>query len=167
MNYPLYLAGILALGVGVQWVAWRLRLPSIVLLLVTGFVLGHWTGHKDDGENQELFFAIVSLSVGIILFEGGLNLDFREIKGVRGVVFRLVSVGLIATWLMTTFLAHYVAGFSTEMSFLLGALLTVSGPTVIIPLLNHVQPERRLGSLIKWEGIVNDPIGAVLAALGV
>jgi NhaP-type Na+/H+ or K+/H+ antiporter len=164
MNYPLYLAGILALGVAVQWLAWRLRLPSIVLLLVTGFILGQ-VSPQEPGPNQQLFFAVVSLSVGIILFEGGLNLDFREIKGVRGVVFRLVSIGLVVTWLMTAWLAHYVAGFSIEMSILLGALLTVSGPTVIMPLLNHVQPDRRIGSLIKWEGIVNDPIGAVLAAL--
>lgn len=164
MNYPLYLAGILALGIAVQWLSWRLRLPSIVLLLVSGFVLGR-ISPQEPGPHQQLFFAVVSLSVGIILFEGGLNLDFREIKGVRGVVFRLVSVGLVITWLMTAWLAHYVAGFSTQMSILLGALLTVSGPTVIMPLLNHVQPEKRIGSLIKWEGIVNDPIGAVLAAL--
>jgi NhaP-type Na+/H+ or K+/H+ antiporter len=164
MNYPLYLAGILALGVAVQWLSWRLRLPSIVLLLLTGFALGQFTDQQ-PGPHQQLFFAVVSLSVGIILFEGGMNLDFREIAGVRGVVFRLVSIGLIATWLMTTVFAYYVAQFSIEMSFLLGALLSLSGPTVIIPLLNHVQPEKRLGSLIKWEGIVNDPIGAVLAAL--
>ena len=164
MSFPLYLAGILALGVAVQWLAWRLRLPSIVLLLLTGFALGQFTD-RQPSEHQQLFFAVVSLSVGIIIFEGGMNLDFREIAGVRGVVFRLVSIGLIATWLMSTALAHYVAGFSIEMSFLLGSLLAISGPTVIIPLLNHVQPEKRVGSLIKWEGIVNDPIGAVLAAL--
>jgi NhaP-type Na+/H+ or K+/H+ antiporter len=164
MNYPLYLAGILALGVAVQWVSWRLRLPSIVLLLLTGFLLGQFTDQQ-PGPHQQLFFAIVSLSVGIIIFEGAMNLDFREIAGVRGVVFRLVSIGLVVTWLLTALLAYYVAHFSVEMSFLLGALLSLSGPTVIIPLLNHVQPERRLGSLIKWEGIVNDPIGAVLAAL--
>lgn len=164
MTYPLYLAGILALGVAVQWLSWRLRLPSIVLLLITGFILGQ-ISPQEPGPNQELFFALVSLSVGIILFEGGLNLDFREIKGVRGVVFRLVSVGLLTTWLLASLLAYYVGGFSIEMSILLGAMLTVSGPTVIIPLLHHVQPERRIGSIMKWEGIVNDPPGAVLAAL--
>lgn len=164
MNYSFYLAAILALGVAVQWVAWRLRLPSIVLLLLTGFALGLVTD-QEPGPHQQLFFAVVSLSVGIILFEGGMNLNFREIVGVRGVVFRLVSIGLVATWLMTAMIAYYVANFSIEISLLLGALLSLSGPTVIIPLLHHVQPEKRLGSLIKWEGIVNDPIGAVLAAL--
>ena len=164
MEYSLYIASILALGIVVQWLAWRLQIPAIVMLLVSGFILGQFTDLQ-TGSEQELFFACISLAVGIILFEGGLSLDFREIKGVRGVVFRLVSLGLVVTWLLTAWLAHRVAGFSLEMSLLLGALLTVSGPTVIMPLLRQVQPEKRIGSLMKWEGIVNDPIGAVLAAI--
>ena len=164
MDYPLYLAGILALGIAAQWIAWRYRLPAIVLLLVFGVLLGKLSGGEPDAD-QEIFFALVSLAVGIILFEGGLSLDFREIHGTRGVVVRLVSIGLVTTWLLTAWLALSVAGFSTPMAILLGALLTVSGPTVILPLLRHVQPVRRIGSLSKWEGIVNDPIGAVLAAL--
>lgn len=164
MEYSLYIACIFALGIAAQWLAWRLEIPAIVLLLVSGFVLGQLTDLQ-SGPHQELFFAFISLAVGIILFEGGLSLDFREIKGVRSVIIRLVSLGLLVTWLLTAWLAHRVAGFSTEMSLLLGALLTVSGPTVIIPLLRQVQPEKRIGSLMKWEGIVNDPIGAVLAAI--
>lgn len=164
MDYPLYLASVLALGIGAQWVAWRLRLPAIVLLLVFGVVLGKFSSN-DSGGNEDLFFAMVSLAVGIILFEGGLSLNFREIKETRGVVFRLVSAGLLITWLLTAWFAYAVGGFSQQMAILLGALLTVSGPTVILPLLRHVQPVRRIGSLAKWEGIVNDPIGAVLAAL--
>jgi len=173
MEHPsFYLAGILALGIAAQWVSWRFRLPAIVLLLLFGVMLGKWgpetgawgpeTGAQAD---QDFFFAMVSLAVGIILFEGGLSLNFREIMGARGVVFRLVTVGLVLTWIVTAWLAHTVAGFSTTMSLLLGALLTVSGPTVVLPLLRHVQPVRRIGSLAKWEGIVNDPIGAVVAAL--
>ena len=164
MDYPLYLASVLALGIAAQWVAWRFRLPAIVLLLLFGVGLGKFS-NAGTGENEELFFAMVSLAVGIILFEGGLSLNFREIKETRGVVFRLVSVGLIITWLLTAWFAHIVGGFSQQMAVLVGALLTVSGPTVILPLLRHVQPVRRIGSLAKWEGIVNDPIGAVLAAL--
>ena len=163
-NYPLYIAGILALGIAAQWVAWRFRLPAIVLLLAFGVLLGKLSGAESEG-NQEMFFALVSLAVGIILFEGGLSLDFREIKDTRGAVFRLVSLGLVITWLLTSWFAYQVAGFSPKMALLLGGLLTVSGPTVILPLLRHVQPVRRIGSLAKWEGIVNDPIGAVLAAL--
>ena len=164
MDYPLYLAGILALGITAQWVAWRFRLPAIVLLLLFGIVLGKLSG-GEAGPDQEMFFSLVSLAVGIILFEGGLCLDFREIHGTRAAVVRLVSIGLVVTWLLTAWFAYSVAGFSTQMAILLGALLTVSGPTVILPLLRHVQPVRRIGSLSKWEGIVNDPIGAVLAAL--
>ena len=164
MDYPLYLAGILALGIAAQWLAWRFRLPAIVLLLLFGIGLGRLSG-TEAGPDQEMFFALVSLAVGIILFEGGLSLDFREIHGTRGAVVRLVSVGLVVTWLLTAWFAYTVAGFSAQMAILLGALLTVSGPTVILPLLRHVQPVRRIGSLSKWEGIVNDPIGAVLAAL--
>ena len=166
MTYPsLYLAGILALGIAAQWVAWRFRLPGIVLLLVFGVLLGKWGPENTPGPGEDFFFALVSLSVGIILFEGGLSLNFREIIGTRGIVFRLVTIGLVFTWLAIAWLAHNVAGFSTTMSVLLGALLTVSGPTVVLPLLRHVQPVRRIGSLAKWEGIVNDPIGAVVAAL--
>jgi len=164
MDYPLYLAGILALGITAQWVAWRFRLPAIVLLLLFGMVLGKLSG-GEAGPDQEMFFSLVSLAVGIILFEGGLCLDFREIYGTRAAVVRLVSIGLVVTWLLTAWFAYSVAGFSPQMAILLGALLTVSGPTVILPLLRHVQPVRRIGSLSKWEGIVNDPIGAVLAAL--
>lgn len=166
MEHPsLYLAGILALGIAAQWVSWRFRLPAIVLLLLFGVMLGKWGPQPSTQPDQDLFFSMVSLAVGIILFEGGLSLNFREIIGTRGVVFRLVTVGLVFTWLVTAWLAHSVAGFSPTMSVLLGALLTVSGPTVVLPLLRHVHPIRRIGSLAKWEGIVNDPIGAVAAAL--
>jgi len=166
MEHPsLYLAGILALGIAAQWVAWRLRLPAIVLLLLFGVMLGKWGPDTGDAADHDIFFALVSLAVGVILFEGGLSLNFREIVGARGVVFRLVTVGLVLTWALTAWLANVVAGFSPTMSVLLGALLTVSGPTVVLPLLRHVQPVRRIGSLAKWEGIVNDPIGAVAAAL--
>ncbi|WP_145063680.1 cation:proton antiporter [Adhaeretor mobilis] len=159
------LASVLALGIAAQWVAWKLRLPAIVLLLVFGVALGRFLPAEELGASQDLFFAMVSLAVGVILFEGGLSLDFREIHGTKGVVARLVSIGLVITWLSTAAAAYYLGIFSLPMSVLLGALLTVSGPTVVLPLLRHVQPVRRIGSLAKWEGIVNDPIGAVLAAL--
>lgn len=164
MTPAIHVALVLALGVFAQWLAWRLRLPAIVLLLGSGVALGYFMPHEATGD-QEYFFAFISLAVGVILFEGGLSLDFREIRETRGVVFRLVTVGLLVTWLATAALAHWVANFSIPTALLLGALLTVSGPTVVLPLLRHVQPVRRIGSLAKWEGIVNDPIGAVLAAL--
>ena len=164
MAHPaIYLASVLGLGIAAQWVAWRLRLPAIVLLLLFGVLLGRFG--PATTEEGEFFFAFISLAVGIILFEGGLTLNFKELGGSGSVVFRLVTVGLVITWLLTAWLAYNVCGFSQSMSLLLGALLTVSGPTVVLPLLRHVQPVRQIGTLTKWEGIVNDPIGAVVAAL--
>jgi NhaP-type Na+/H+ or K+/H+ antiporter len=165
MPLALQIAVVLALGVAAQWAAWRLRFPAIVLLLGLGLLLGNVSTPIDLHVEGDFYFALVSLAVAIILFEGGMSLDFREISGARGVVIRLTSLGLVVTWVLASALAYAVAGFSPRMAVLLGALLTVSGPTVVLPLLRHVQPVRRAGSLAKWEGIVNDPIGAVLAAL--
>ncbi len=162
-----YLAGIVALGVSAQWLAWRLRLPAIVLLLAFGFAIGQVAGPDQIDEiiAPELLFAIVSLSVAIILFEGALSLQFSEVRETGRTVTQLVTVGVLVTWFLTTIAAQLFLDFDLMMAMLAGALFTVSGPTVIIPLLRHVRPERRIGSLVKWEGIVNDPIGAVLAAL--
>ncbi|MEM8865562.1 MAG: cation:proton antiporter [Planctomycetota bacterium] len=161
---PLYLAAVLALGTSAQWIAWRLQLPAIVLLLGFGVALGQLAGPPDEYIGDALL-PMVSLAVGVILFEGGLSLKFSEVQGTGGVVARLVTVGLLVTWIGGTLAARLLMGFSWPIATLLGALLTVSGPTVILPLLRQVRPDRRVGSIIKWEGIVNDPIGAVLAAL--
>lgn len=165
MTIGMKLATILGLGLLAQWLAWRFRLPAIVLLMLFGLGWGTYQRPDEILADQDFLFSLVSLSVGIILFEGGLSLDFREIRGAQGVVIRLVTVGLAITWLLSAAAARFVAGFGWDAAILLGALLTVSGPTVVLPLLRHVQPVRRVGSLTKWEGIVNDPIGAVLAAL--
>lgn len=164
-NVPLYLAGILSLGLAAQWLAWRIKIPAIVLLLLFGFLFGVVTGPPSEVIADEVLLPLVSLAVGVILFEGGLSLKLREVRETGGVVVRLVTVGLVITWLGTAAAAHYLMDFSWRLAILLGALLTVSGPTVIIPMLRQVRPQKRIGSLIKWEGIVNDPIGAVLAAL--
>ncbi|TWT88090.1 K(+)/H(+) antiporter NhaP [Pseudobythopirellula maris] len=165
-NYTaLYLAGVLALGIFAQWLAWRLKLPAIVLLLAFGFNLGVMFGPPEEYLGSQALLPIVSLAVGVILFEGGLSLRFHELRESGGVVLRLVTVGLLVTWAGATLAAYWIMGFTWPMATLLGALLTVSGPTVIMPLLRQVRPTGRVASLIKWEGIVNDPIGAVLAAL--
>ena len=161
----LYLASILALGIAAQWLAWRFRVPAIVLLLACGFLGRHVLGPPEDVIPEGLFFPAVSLAVGIILFEGGLTLRFRDVRDTGGVVLRLVTAGLLVTWILIGLAAHWLLGFSTNMAALVGALLTVSGPTVIVPLVRNIRLKRRIGSLVKWEGIVNDPIGAVLAAL--
>jgi NhaP-type Na+/H+ or K+/H+ antiporter len=161
----IYLAAILALGMIAQWLAWSLRVPAIVLLLLCGFVCRFLAGPPDAVIPESLLFPLVSLAVGVVLFEGGLSLRFRDIRDYRGVVLRLVTIGLAVTWLLAALAAHYLLGLSLQMATLVGAMLTVSGPTVIGPLVRQVRLKRRIGSIIKWEGIVNDPIGAVLAAL--
>jgi NhaP-type Na+/H+ or K+/H+ antiporter len=103
--------------------------------------------------------------VCVILYEGGLTLRFSEIREVGGVVRNLVTVGAILTWLMVTGLAHWLIGFDWGFSFLLGAVLVVTGPTVIGPLLRLVRPQGPVGPILKWEGIVIDPVGATLALL--
>lgn len=167
MEHPLIgLAGIVVIGIAAQWLSWRLRLPAIFLLLLAGFVVGGVTGWIDpDDLLGAALFPIVSLSVAIILFEGGLSLDIAELAKIGHVVRNLASIGALATWTLSAISAHFLLGFDLRMSALLGAILIVTGPTVIIPLLRHIHPTARLGSTIRWEGIVNDPIGAILAVL--
>ena len=122
MNEPVvYLASILALGIAAQWIAWRLRLPAIVLLLVAGFALGRFARPDEFIQNPNVLLAIVSLSVAVILFEGGLSLQLSEIRETRGVVIRLVTIGLIITWLLTTAAAQLVLGFDLVMALLAAA----------------------------------------------
>ncbi len=166
------LALILLLGVGAQWLAWRIRMPSILLLLLIGFTAGPVTGaitgrplldpHHIMGE---LLFPVVSVSVAVILFEGGLSLRFSELLKVGRTVINLVSAGAIVTWGVATAAAHYILGLPTDLSLLLGAILIVTGPTVIGPLLRDIRPRGSVAAVLKWEGIVIDPIGAIIAVL--
>ena len=160
------LASIIVLGIGAQWLAWRLRLPSILLLLTAGFLAGPIAGFIEPDELLgETLFPIVSISVGIILFEGGLTLRLNDIAGMRRVVFRLITIGALVTWVIVGLGAYYIVGLSGELSVLLGAIFIVTGPTVVIPLLKHVRPVARVGSILKWEGILIYPVGATVAVL--
>jgi NhaP-type Na+/H+ or K+/H+ antiporter len=160
------LAAIVVLGVGSQWLAWRLKLPAILILLLVGFVAGPVTGFIDpDALLGDLLFPIVSLSVAVILFEGGLSLDIAELREIGRVVRNLIIVGVPVTWILSSGLAYSLLGLDLEVAILFGAVLVVTGPTVIIPLLRHIRPDVRVGSAVKWEGIVNDPIGAILGVL--
>jgi len=160
------LAIIVISGISAQWLAWRFKLPAILLLLVFGFLAGPVTGliHPDELFG-ELLFPFVSLSVAIILFEGGLGLRLQEISGVQGVVRLLISLGALVTWGIISLASFYILGLELELAVLLGAVLVVTGPTVVIPLLRQVRPSRRVSSVLKWEGILIDPIGATLALL--
>ncbi len=160
------LALIIILGIMALWLAWRLRLPSILLLLIFGFIAGPVTGFlKPDELFGDLLLPVVSLSVAIILFEGGLNLRITELRQTGGVVRNLITVGVLLTWLIGTGAAYFILGLELELAVLLGAILVVTGPTVILPLLRHLRPAGQVATILKWEGIVIDPIGAILAVL--
>jgi len=160
------LAVIVVFGGAAQWLAWRLGLPSILLLLVAGFVAGPATGLVDpDGLLGDLLLPVVSLSVALILYEGGLTLKLSELGQIGAVLRNLVTVGLAVTWVVSALAARLLFDMDWSLCVLLGAILTVTGPTVIVPLLRHIRPTGPVGAVLKWEGIVIDPIGALLAVL--
>lgn len=160
------LAAIAIASIACQWIAWRVRLPAILFLLGAGMLAGPVTGLiNPDQLFGDLLFPMVSLSVAVILFEGSLTLDLDEIKGLGTVVRRLVTVGAMITWGVVALSAHHLLGFPWDISLLFGALVVVTGPTVIVPMLRTVRPNATVSSILRWEGIVIDPIGALLAVL--
>jgi NhaP-type Na+/H+ or K+/H+ antiporter len=162
----LSLTGIVVLGVMAQWISWRLRVPSILLLLSFGILAGPVAGWIDPDEILgPLLLPVVSLSVAVILFEGGLSLKIRELRTVGGVVLRLTTLGVIVTGIVAAFGGRYLLHLDWPLALALGAILVVTGPTVIGPLIRHLRLGGQVGSVLKWEGIVIDPVGAVLAVL--
>lgn len=160
------IAAVLILGVGAQWVAWQYGLPSILLLLGGGFLAGPVFGVIDPALLQGGWvYPFVSVSVGIILFEGGLNLRLSELKEIGKPVRNLVTIGVLVTWGLGAGFVSLIEGFGLELSLLTGAILVVTGPTVIIPLLRQIRPKGRVSAVAKWEGITIDPIGAILSVL--
>lgn len=157
---------LVVIGILAQWVAWRLRLPSILLLLAVGFVAGPGF-HVVDTRRifGELLVPVISLSVCLVLFEGGLTLRLRDLGAHGAVVRNLVSVGAAASFGITLLLARWLLGMEWDLALLAGAVLVVTGPTVVGPLLRHVRPTGAVGPILRWEGIVIDPIGATLALL--
>ncbi len=155
-----------ALGVGAQWVAWRLRMPAIVLMLLAGLVIGPVTGvFNPERDIGPLMGPMISIAVAIILFEGGLTLNFHSLRGAAEGVKRLVIVGAPLGWLGSALALHYVAGLGWASSAVFGGIMIVTGPTVIAPLLRQARLKRRPAQLLQWEAIVNDPIGALAAVL--
>ncbi|WP_421751524.1 cation:proton antiporter [Croceimicrobium sp.] len=169
------LASILILSVFAQWMAWKIKIPAILPLIIIGLALGpgstFFTSNGEkilDGDHifsGDLLFAFVSISVGVILFEGGLTLKLREIRHQAGVVRNLLFFGPIITLAGGGFAAHYLMGMDYTLSFLFGALIIVSGPTVVTPILRNVRPNIRINNVLKWEGILIDPLGALIAVL--
>lgn len=159
-------AGITVLGGLCQWLAWRMRLPAILLLLIAGVVAGPLTGWLDpDAFLGDLLFPFVSLAVAVVVFEGALTLRASEIVGLERVVRRFVTSGVLITWAVAGCAAAWLTDMSWGLATLFGAIMVVTGPTVIVPMLRTVRPTARIANILRWEGIVIDPIGALLAVL--
>ena len=177
----LELAGIIILGILAQWVAWKFKIPAILPLLLIGLLVGPiaaeflsedgtkwiepiWNGEEGLFPGQSLFY-FVSLAISIILFEGGLTLKMSEVKDVGPVISKLISLGAAVTFFGAAVAAHFTFDLSWEISFLFSGLIIVTGPTVITPILRNIPLKKDVSAVLKWEGILIDPIGALVAVL--
>ncbi|MBT2215242.1 sodium:proton antiporter [Virgibacillus dakarensis] len=152
------------LGIGSQWLSWRYRMPAIVVMSVAGLIVGPFLGIMNPQEDfGTLYKPIITVAVAIILFEGSLNLNFKELRGLGRPVFRISTIGAFIAWILGSLTAHYIAGLSWAVAFVIGGLFIVTGPTVILPLLRQSKLKPRPAKILKWEGIIVDPIGALLA----
>jgi NhaP-type Na+/H+ or K+/H+ antiporter len=169
----LELAAIIVFGIFAQWIAWRMKIPAIFPLILLGLLLGplstlflenQWINPENIFAGKTMYY-FVSLSVGVILFEGGLTLKFKEVRQIAGVVRNLLIFGSIIMLLGGAFAAHYFLDMDYRVGLLFGSLIIVTGPTVIAPILQSVRPKKNVSTILKWEGIVIDPIGALVAVL--
>jgi NhaP-type Na+/H+ or K+/H+ antiporter len=177
----LELAGIIILGIVAQWVAWKFKIPAILPLLLIGLLVGPiaaeflsddggkwiepiWNGEKGLFPGDGLYY-FVSLAISIILFEGGLTLKRSEIKNVGPVITKLITLGSAITFFGAGVVAHYIFELGWEISFLFSGLIIVTGPTVITPILRNIPLKKDISTVLKWEGILIDPIGALVAVL--
>lgn len=177
----LELAGIIILGILAQWVAWKFKIPAILPLILIGLLVGPiaatyltddgskwiepiWNGKKGLFPGEGLYY-FVSLAISIILFEGGLTLKRDEIKNVGPVITKLITLGSTVTFFAAGLASHFIFNLSWELSFLFSALIIVTGPTVITPILRNIPLKRDVSTVLKWEGILIDPIGALVAVL--
>lgn len=176
----LELASIVILGIVAQWVAWRLKLPSILPLILIGLLVGPvstlftadgakliepiWNGSNGLFPGEGLYY-FVSLAISIILFEGGLTLKLSEVSNVGPVITKLITLGTAITFFGAGVATHLIFGLSWEISFLFSALIIVTGPTVIAPILRNIPLKKDVSAVLKWEGILIDPIGALVAVI--
>ncbi len=174
------LAGIIILGILAQWVAWRFKIPAILPLILIGLLVGPlatlytedgtkliqpiWNGTEGLFPGESLFY-FVSLAISIILFEGGLTLRKNEILNVGPVILKLITIAVIITFFGAGFAAHYIFELSWPISFLFSSLIIVTGPTVITPILRNIPLKKDISAILKWEGILIDPVGALVAVL--
>lgn len=179
----LELAGIIILGILAQWVAWKFKIPAILPLILIGLLVGPiaseflsedggkwiepiWNNDKGVGlfPGDSLYY-FVSLAISIILFEGGLTLKRSEIKTVGPVITKLITLGSAVTFFGAGIVAHFTFNLSWDLSFLFAGLIIVTGPTVITPILRNIPLKKDVSTVLKWEGILIDPIGALVAVL--
>ena len=165
MTIAATLVVVLAAGLAAQLVAARLRIPAIVVLIATGLILGPLSGVVTVPADSAEVSAFIGLGVAVVLFEGAMDLRFGEIERVGKGIRRLTLLGPPIAMILGALAAHYVGGLEWPVAWVLGALLVVTGPTVIIPLLRQANLNKESSSLLKWEGIINDPIGVLLAML--
>lgn len=166
LSVPFMLVIISIASLLAQWLAWRLRIPSILPLLLIGVLLGPGVHLlQPDILFGPLLFPLVSLSVAIILFEGALTLRFDEIRGLGGIVRNLVTVGMLITFAVISLTCWGILGLTPQISALIGAVTVVTGPTVISPLMRVVRPTASINQVLRWEGIVIDPVGAIFTLL--
>ncbi|MFP3369943.1 cation:proton antiporter [Pseudomonas sp. SIMBA_068] len=162
----LSVGGIGAAALACQWLAWRLKLPAILFLLLAGIIAGPALGWLDpEALFGPLLMPLVSLAVALILFEGSLTLHLSQWREIGSVVHRLVTVGALVTWLVIALATHWLLGFDWPLSILFGTLTLVTGPTVIVPMLRVVRPKSTIANILRWEGIMIDPVGALLAVV--
>lgn len=182
---PFKIALIGTLGIGAQWLAWRLQRPAIVLMAIAGLLFGPFIGWlltlgapekvqdvlemfrldpvKDFGD---VYRPMIGIAVAIILFEGGLNLRFKDLGDASRAVGRMVFIAAPIAWALGAAAAHYIVGVQWDLAIMIGGLFVVTGPTVIMPLLRQAHLKSRPANVLKWEGIVNDPLGALFAVGG-
>lgn len=165
-HQALVIALVGVLGIGAQWVAWRTGWPAIALMLAAGFIAGPLLGLFDPKiVFGDLLEPMVGIGVALILFEGGLSLDFRELKKCGQGVWRLVIFGVPLGWVFGALACFYIAGLVWPVAILFGGILVVTGPTVVLPLLRQSSVQQRPATILKWEAIVNDPFGALAAVI--
>ncbi|WP_296636902.1 sodium:proton antiporter [Polaribacter sp.] len=177
----LELAGIIILGILAQWFAWKFKIPAILPLILIGLLVGPlaaeyfseddskwiepiWNGKKGLFPGDYLYY-FVSLAISIILFEGGLTLKRNEISNVGPVITKLITLGSAVTFFGAAIITHYIFQLGWEISFLFSGLIIVTGPTVITPILRNIPLKKDISTVLKWEGILIDPIGALVAVL--
>jgi len=177
----LELAGIIILGILAQWFAWKFKIPAILPLILIGLLVGPiaaeflskdgtkwiepiWNGKNGLFPGDGLYY-FVSLAISIVLFEGGLTLKRSEIKTVGPVITKLITLGSTITFFGAGIVAHYIFNLNLDLSFLFSGLIIVTGPTVITPILRNIPLKKDVSTVLKWEGILIDPIGALVAVL--